>query len=106
MISPNTLTLSNQPLLKGNTQVLPFEDPAECRVFLDQKLSNCYNLDIQTKKERKVKNIFKMAEKIVKTFEYQGFEDLTLEDLRHIAVETGQPFGVVAMLVYERAYYD
>lgn len=53
-----------------------------------------------------MQNILKMAKHIVKTFRYQGFEDLTLEDLRHIAVETGQPFGVVAMLIYEQAYYD
>jgi hypothetical protein len=53
-----------------------------------------------------MKDILKMATKLVKGFEYQGFEDLTLEDLRHIAVETGQPFGIVAMSVYEEAYYD
>ena len=51
-------------------------------------------------------NILKMARKMVKNFEYQGFEELTLEDLREISIETGQPFGIVAMLVYEQAYYD
>ena len=49
MTSPNTLTHSDQPLLKSNTQVLPFDNPAECRVFLDQKLPICYNLDMKTK---------------------------------------------------------
>ena len=53
-----------------------------------------------------MKDILKMAKKFVKQFNYQGFEDLTLEDMRVISVETGQPFGVVAMLVYEQAYYD
>ena len=53
-----------------------------------------------------MKDILKMATKLVKGFEYQGFEDLTLEDLRHIAVETGQPFGIVAMSIYEEAYQD
>ena len=53
-----------------------------------------------------MKSILKMAKNFVKQFNYQGFEDLTLEDLRVISVETGQPFGVVAMLVYEQAYYD
>jgi hypothetical protein len=47
-----------------------------------------------------------MAKKFVKQFNYQGYEDLTLEDLRFISQQTGQPFGVVAMLVYEQAYYD
>jgi hypothetical protein len=51
-------------------------------------------------------DILKMANKFVKQFNYQGIEDLTLEDLRFISVETGQPFGVVAMLVYEKAYCD
>lgn len=53
-----------------------------------------------------MKNILKMANTMVKNFEYQGLEELTLEDLRHIALETGQPFGIVAMLVYDQAYYD
>jgi hypothetical protein len=53
-----------------------------------------------------MKNILKMANKMVKTFAYQGLEDLTLEDLRVIAVETGHPFGIVAMLVYEKTYYE
>ena len=53
-----------------------------------------------------MKDIIKMAKKFVKQFNYQGIEDLTLEDLRVISLETGQPFGVVAMLVYEKAYYD
>jgi len=51
------LTPSNQPLLKSNTQVLPFEDPAECRVFLDQKLPICYNLAMKTKKENNVEKV-------------------------------------------------
>ena len=53
-----------------------------------------------------MKDILKMAKKFVKQFNYQGFEDLTLEDLRVISVETGQPFGIVAMLVYEETYYE
>lgn len=53
-----------------------------------------------------MKDILKMAKVLVKGFEYQGFEDLTLEDLRHIAIETGQPFDIVAMLVYKQAYND
>jgi len=53
-----------------------------------------------------MKDILKMAKKMAKTFAYQGLEDLTLEDLRVISVETGQPFGVVAMLVYEKTYYE
>ena len=53
-----------------------------------------------------MKRILKMANKFVKQFNYQGYEDLTLEDLRVISIETGQPFGVVAMLVYDQAYYD
>jgi len=57
-------------------------------------------------RERKMKDILKMAKKFVKQFNYQGFEDLTLEDMRVISVETGQPFGVVAMMVYGQAYYD
>jgi hypothetical protein len=63
-------------------------------------------MDILTQKEIDMKNIPKMANTMVKTFEYQGLEELTLEDLRHIALETGQPFGIVAMLVYDQAYYD
>jgi len=53
-----------------------------------------------------MKEILKMAKGLVKQFKYEGFEDLTLEDMRFISVETGQPFGIVAMLVYEQAYYD
>ncbi len=53
-----------------------------------------------------MKNILKMAKKMVKTFGYQGFEDLTLEDLRVISIETGQPFGIVAMMVFEKVYYE
>ena len=53
-----------------------------------------------------MKKILKMANTMVETFEYQGLEELTLEDLRYIALETGQPFGIVAMLVYDQAYYD
>lgn len=49
MTSPNTLTHLNQPLLKSNTQVLPFDNPAECRVFLDQNLPKCYNMVMKTK---------------------------------------------------------
>jgi hypothetical protein len=63
-------------------------------------------MDILTQKELDMKKILKMANTMVETFEYQGFEELTLEDLRHIALETGQPFGIVAMLVYDQAYYD
>jgi hypothetical protein len=51
-----------------------------------------------------IKNILKMAKHMVKTFEYEGFEDLTLEDIRVISVESGAPFGVVAMAVYEKVY--
>ena len=58
------------------------------------------------KKEKNMKDILKMAKKIAKTFAYQGLEDLTLEDLRVISIETGQPFGIVAMLVYEKTYYE
>jgi hypothetical protein len=63
-------------------------------------------MDILTQKELGMKKILKMANTMVETFEYQGLEELTLEDLRHIALETGQPFGIVAMLVYDQAYYD
>ena len=63
-------------------------------------------MDILTQKEFQMKKILKMANTMVETFEYQGLEELTLEDLRHIALETGQPFGIVAMLVYDQAYYD
>jgi hypothetical protein len=35
--------------LESNTQVLPFDNPAECRVFLDQNLPICYNLGMKTK---------------------------------------------------------
>ena len=63
-------------------------------------------MDILTQKEFQMKKILKMANTMVKTFEYQGFEELTLEDLRYIALETGQPFGIVAMLIYDQAYYD
>ena len=49
MTSPNTLKHSSQPLLKSNTLVLLFDNPAECRVFLDQNLPICYNLDMKTK---------------------------------------------------------
>jgi hypothetical protein len=44
-------TPSNQPLLKSNTQVLPFENPALRRVSLDQNLPKCYNTNMKTKKE-------------------------------------------------------
>jgi hypothetical protein len=52
LTSPNTLKHSSQPLLKSNTQVLLFDNPADGRVFLDQNLPICYNLDIQRKKEK------------------------------------------------------
>jgi hypothetical protein len=48
--------------------------------------------------------IVKMANRIVETFKYNGYEDLTLEDLRHISVETGEEFGLVASLVYSKTY--
>ena len=53
-----------------------------------------------------MKQILKMANKMVRVFKYECLMDLTVEDLRSIAVETGQPFGIVAMLVYEQAYSD
>jgi hypothetical protein len=49
LTSPSTLKHSDQPLLKSNTQVLPFDNPAECRVFLDQNLPICYNTVMKTK---------------------------------------------------------
>ena len=46
-----------------------------------------------------------MANHMVKTFKYNGYEDLTLEDMRVISVETGEEFGLVAMVVYSKTYY-
>jgi hypothetical protein len=59
---PSTLKHSDQPLLKSNTQVVLFEDPALCRVFLDQNLPICYNLDIQRKKENKMEASITVAD--------------------------------------------
>lgn len=51
-----------------------------------------------------MKQILKMAKHMAKTFEYQGLQDLTVEDLRVISVETGQTFAVVVMAVYNKTY--
>jgi hypothetical protein len=51
-----------------------------------------------------MKNITKMANRLVKDFNYLGYEDLTLEDLRHISIETGEEFGLVAMVIYSKTY--
>ena len=74
MTLPNTLKHSNQPLLKSNTQVLPFDNPALCRVFLDQNLPICYNLDIQSKKEdkMKVKELIELLSKFDQESELRG----------------------------------
>ena len=52
-----------------------------------------------------MKNITKMANRLVKDFNYLGYEDLTLEDLQHISIETGEEFGLVAMVIYSKTYY-
>ena len=52
-----------------------------------------------------MRKITQMANRLVKQFNYSGYEDLTLEDLRFISIETGEEFGLVASLVYSKTYY-
>jgi hypothetical protein len=48
--------------LEGNTLVVLFDNPADGRVFLDQNLPICYNLDIQRKKENNVEASITVAD--------------------------------------------
>lgn len=82
MTSPNLLMHSNQPLLplKSNTQVLPFDNPAASRVFLDQNLPICYNMDIQSKKELVMKSIRELKAKQAALLERYHAEHRALEE--------------------------